>query len=91
VGLCILAGPEIVGAVIVIGVVVAAVVIVAELEKAGSCDDMFTACLGTSIASIPGPLYGHSQMPRVQGSLRSAWRNVASDSQRQAMSMNESP
>jgi hypothetical protein len=61
VGLCILAAPEIVGAVIVIGVVVAAAAIVAELERAESCDDMFSACLGTSIAGIPGPLYGHSQ------------------------------
>ena len=60
VGLCILAAPEIVGAVIVIGVVVIAVAIAVELGKE-SCDDMFTACLGTSIAGIPGPLYGHSQ------------------------------
>jgi len=62
VGVCLLAQPElVVAAVVVIGVVVVAAAIAAELEKERSCDEWFTACLETRIASMPGPLYGHSQ------------------------------
>ena len=60
VGVCLLVQPElIVAAVVVIGVVIVAAAIAAELENEKSCKEWFTECLGTRIASIPGPKYGH--------------------------------
>lgn len=62
VAVCLLAQPELlVAAVIVVGVVVIAAAIAAELEKGDDCNELFTACLETRIASIPGPLRRHSQ------------------------------
>jgi hypothetical protein len=62
VGICLLVQPQLaLAAVVIVGAVVVAAYIAAELAKAENCDDWFTACLGTKIASIPGPLYGHSQ------------------------------